>query len=502
MSKKRKKQAKRGGGPKPSVAKDETPLKLTRIDRYRLRLEKTGGMLVEGRVFLSEAMAEQADAGAALRQVANVAHLPGIIQASLAMPDMHWGYGFPIGGVAAFDVETGVISPGGVGYDINCGCRLMSTGLEAHDLAGRMEGLIEALFAGIPTGVGKSGPIRLSLAELKQVLRQGAAWAVGRGMGSAEDLEAIEDGGRLAGADPAAVSERALQRGRPQLGTLGSGNHFLELDVVEEIYDPERAEAFGLALGQLVVQIHSGSRGLGYQICDDSIKSLARWTAREGIVLPDRQLVYAPLGSVQAEEYLAGMYGAANYAFANRQILAHLTREIFERHLGLGPADLKMRLVIDVCHNIAKMERHSIDGVERLVCVHRKGATRAFAAGRPELPDRYRQTGQPVLIPGDMGRASYVLVGRKGAMTETFGSTCHGAGRVLSRQAAKTAAKGRLVDQELMAAGIVVRAEGRGTLAEEMPEAYKDVSQVVEVVHGAGLSTKVARLRPLGVIKG
>jgi len=459
-------------------------------------------MEVPGLVFVSRALFDQTEAHQALVQVANVACLPGIVRASLAMPDVHWGYGFAIGGVAAFDAQEGLVSPGGVGYDINCGCRLLATGLMAHELAGQVEALVEALFSRVPCGVGRGGQIRLSKAELKQVLKKGAAWAVSAGMGQAQDLENIEDNGCLAGADPAALSERALERGRPQLGTLGSGNHFLELDVVEEVFDQECAAGFGLFEGQLVIQLHSGSRGLGYQVCDDNLKTLLRWAAREGISLPDRQLVYAPLSSPQAEAYLAGMRAAANYAYANRQILTHLVRQTLEEHLGVGPDSLKMRLVIDVCHNIAKMEEHQVDGQKRLLCVHRKGATRAFAAGRPELPPAYQALGQPVLIPGDMGRASYVLVGRPGAMAETFGSTCHGAGRVLSRQAAKKIAKGRLIDQELAAAGIVIRAVGRGTLAEEMPEAYKDVSEVVEVVHGAGLSTKVARLRPLGVVKG
>ncbi len=503
MGKKRKtgRQAK-GPGLKAAVAPETEPLEMERLDQYRVRIKKTGRMRVEGLVFLSPGM--MADSGDinALRQVANVAHLPGIVGPSLAMPDVHWGYGFPIGGVAAFELDGGVVSPGGVGYDINCGCRLLASDLEAHALHGRLEGLLDALFARVPAGVGRSGPLKLSQADLKKVLTRGAGWAVAAGWGLPEDVAHIEDQGCLAGADPAALSERALERGRPQLGTLGAGNHFLELGVVDEVFDPLRARGFGLFEGQLVVQIHSGSRGLGYQVCDDNLKSLARWAAQEGLVLPDRQLVYAPLGSPQAEAYLAGMYAAANYAFANRQILTHFAREVLAAEFGLSPQSLGLRLVIDVCHNIAKMEDHYYQGQKRTLCVHRKGATRAFAAGRPELPPDQRDLGQPVLIPGDMGRASYVLAGREGAMSETFGSTCHGAGRLLSRHQAKAAAKGRLIDQELASAGVIVRAAGRGTLAEEMPEAYKDVSQVVEVVHGAGLSTKVAKLRPLGVIKG
>jgi len=491
-----------GRGPSPSLAPSEAPLDLERLDPYRVRLRRGGGMRTEGLVFASERLMAGEDAGSALRQVANVAHLPGIVGPAMAMPDVHWGYGFPIGGVAAFRLDGGVVSPGGVGYDINCGCRLLASGLPAHELAGRLDGLIEALFARVPTGVGRSGPIKLSNAALKQVLKNGAAWAVDHGFGSAEDLECIEDRGRLEGADPEALSERALERGRPQLGTLGSGNHFLELGVVEEIFDRPTAGGFGLFQGQLVVLIHSGSRGLGYQVCDDTLRLLTHWAAREGLVLPDRQLVYARLGTPQAEQYLGGMQAAANYAYANRQILTHLTRQVFEEELGLSPRELDLRLVIDVCHNVAKMESHLVEGRSETLCVHRKGATRAFPAGRPELPEIYRKTGQPVLIPGDMGRASYVLVGRPGSLAETFGSTCHGAGRVLSRTAAKSRARGRRIDEELAAIGIRVRSAGRATLAEEMPEAYKDVSEVVEVVHGAGLSSKVARLRPLGVIKG
>ena len=484
------------------MVKNQNPLEVERIDDLRLRIKPGGGMRVPGVVFFSRSLEGQAGVTEALRQVADVAHLPGIVKASLAMPDMHWGYGFPIGGVAAFDAREGVVSPGGVGYDINCGCRLMSTGLEAQEIKGRLTGLMDALFSNIPCGVGRSGALNLSSAELKKVLVRGAAWPVSQGMGEEGDLERAEDRGCLEGADPGALSERALARGKPQLGTLGSGNHFLELGLVDRVYDPQAAEVFGLNEGQLVVQIHSGSRGLGYQVCADSLKSLLRWAAKERLSLPDRQLVYAPLGSPQAEEYLAAMRAAANFGYANRQVLSHLTRQVFEEHLGIGPRELRMRLVIDVTHNTAKMEEHLVEGERRLLCVHRKGATRAFAAGRPELPPVYRATGQPVLIPGDMGRASFVLKGEAGAMEQTFGSTCHGAGRLLSRHEALKRARGRFIDQELEKEGIIIRARGRGTLAEEMPQAYKDVSEVVEVVHQAGLSSKVARLRPMGVVKG
>ncbi len=503
MVKKRKiKQSRKDQIPVSPAGSASISLDLERVDQNLLRINPAGGMRVPGLVYLSQELMDQEGAANALQQVANVACLPGIVKASLAMPDMHWGYGFPIGGVAAFDAAEGVVSPGGVGYDINCGCRLMTTDLMAHEMGGKMAGLLDALFAAVPCGVGRQGEVRVSNQELKKVLCQGASWAVAQGLGEPEDLDNIEDRGCLEGADPGVLSERALERGRPQLGTLGSGNHFLELDVVEEIFDPEAARVYGLGEGQLAVQLHSGSRGLGYQVCDDNLKLLLRWASRQGIALPDRQLVYAPLNSPQARAYLAGMKAAANFAFANRQIMTHLTRRTFEESLRISPKSLNMRLVIDVCHNIAKMEKHIVEGEPRLLCVHRKGATRAFAAGRPELPEAHRSLGQPVLIPGDMGRASYLLKALPGAMEQTFGSTCHGAGRSLSRQAAKKAARGRLIDQELDRRGVIVRAAGRATLAEEMPEAYKDVSRVVEVVHRAGISAKVARLRPLGVVKG
>lgn len=500
MAKNRKKKRSKGGGlaaPRPVPEP-----KVRRLDENRIEIEQTGKMLTHGLVYLSETLEAQEGSREALKQVMGVAHLPGIVGPALAMPDIHWGYGFPIGGVAAFDAEEGVVSPGGVGYDINCGCRLMGTGLEAHQVRGELPGLLDALFNRVPCGVGRSGPVRLRGAELKKVLVKGAAWAVSEGFGEAPDLDHIEDRGALPGADPAALSDRALKRGKPQLGTLGSGNHFLEIGVVDEVFEPEAANAFGLFEGQLTVMLHSGSRGLGYQVCDDSLKKLVRWAAKQGISLPDRQLVYAPLGTPQAEEYLAGMAAAANFAYANRQVLGHLAREVLEVELGLSPRELGWRLVVDVCHNVAKLETHTFEGQERQLCVHRKGATRAFGPGRRELSEDYRPIGQPVLIPGDMGRASYVLKGLKGAMTETFGSACHGAGRLLSRAAAKKAARGRLIDREMESAGVHIRAQGRATLAEEMPEAYKDVSEVVEVVHRAGIASKVARLRPLGVVKG
>lgn len=459
-------------------------------------------MRVSGLVFADDALWRDIEKDECLKQVANVAQLPGIVGRSMAMPDIHWGYGFPIGGVAAFDIDEGVISPGGVGYDINCGCRLMATTLNAGEINPMMKEIIDGLYNDIPTGVGKAGPIRLKKQELKQVLTKGAAWAVSQGYGDAADLDHTESRGAMAGADPEVISDRALERGAPQLGTLGSGNHFLEIDVVDEVFDSETARAFGLFQGQIVMSVHSGSRGLGHQVCDDYLKVMAKAASQERIALPDRQLVCASVQSEPGRRYFGAMAAAANYAWANRQIIMHFARESLLRTLGARPRDLGMPLVYDVAHNIAKMETHTVDGKSRKVCVHRKGATRAFPAGHPELPESYAKTGQPVLIPGDMGRASYVLAGEPGAMDESFGSCCHGAGRVLSRTQAKNKAKGRALHRELEDKGIVVRAAGRTTLAEEMPEAYKDVSQVVDVVHQAGLARKVVRLRPLGVIKG
>ncbi|UCD84248.1 MAG: RtcB family protein [Deltaproteobacteria bacterium] len=477
-------------------------MKIEKIDDFRWRLPKEGGMRVEGKIYADKDMLEKVQADQSPQQVANVAHLPGILKYSLAMPDIHWGYGFPIGGVAAFDLEGGVISPGGVGYDINCGVRLVRTELKRKDIEKRLRELVGVLFQSIPTGLGSKSEMKLSLAEERKVLIEGARWAVSSGFGSSEDLEYIEEGGAMPGADPDLLSDRALERGRPQLGTLGSGNHFVEVGWVEEVFNDELAQVLGLFPGQVSVLIHTGSRGLGYQVCDDYIKVMIQASRKYGIELPDKQLCCAPLGSEEASSYIAAMICAVNYAFANRQMITHWLREAFEKFFNLSPGDLRMNIVYDVCHNIAKFETHTVDGKERKVCVHRKGATRAFGPGRKEVPARYRSLGQPVLIPGDMGRCSYVLMGTQKAMEETFGSTCHGAGRVMSRKQAMRTARGRSISRELEDRGIYIRAAGKETLAEEMPEAYKDVSQVVEVVHNAEISRKVARLRPLAVIKG
>ncbi len=477
-------------------------IKLERIDDNRWLLPRTGGMKVPGVIYANEKIRELLKNDESTRQVANVAHLPGIVNYSLAMPDIHWGYGFPIGGVAAFDLAEGIVSPGGVGYDINCGCRLVATKLALADVQDRIQDLTAALYKNIPSGVGSTGQVKLSGKDQKKVLEEGSKWAVKAGFGLIDDLEATEDGGAITGADPDHVSARALERGKQQLGTLGSGNHFLEIEAVEEIFDEAAAQAFGLHKGQIVIMIHSGSRGLGYQICDDYLALMVKHAPETGIELPDRQLACAYLNSQRGRNYLAAMACGANYAWANRQLLMHRTREIFEKTLRMAPRELGMRLVYDVCHNIAKIESFNIGGSLKKLCVHRKGATRAYPAGHEAVPARYRAVGQPVLIPGDMGSGSYVLVGQSKAMEETFGSACHGAGRVMSRTQATKASRGRSIGRELAEQGVLVMAGSRGTLSEEMPEAYKNLNDVVQVVHEAGIAKKVARLKALACIKG
>jgi tRNA-splicing ligase RtcB len=459
-------------------------------------------MRVPGIIYASDKLMKAMGKDESPKQVANVAQLPGIVTHSLAMPDMHWGYGFPIGGVAAFDINGGIVSPGGVGYDINCGCRLMMTNLRREEVRPQMARIVNALFQHVPSGVGSKGALKLSRSEEKRVLVEGARWAVKNGYGSQGDLESMEDGGCLPGADPEAVSERALERGKDQVGTLGSGNHFLEVEIVEEIFDRDVASALGIEVGQVAVMIHSGSRGFGHQVCDDYLAKLVKHVDKIGINLPDRQLACAYIQSTEGQQYLSAMACAANYAWANRQMLMHWTGEALERALGKGPRELGMRLVYDVCHNIAKIEEHVVEGKKMTLCVHRKGATRAFPPGHPALPQKFRKTGQPVLIPGDMGTGSYVLVGTGKAMEKTFGSTCHGAGRVLSRAAAIKASRGRSIRREMEDRGVLVMSAAKGTLAEEIPEAYKNIDEVVNVVHGAGLSRKVAKLRAVGCIKG
>ncbi|WP_303722991.1 RtcB family protein [Malonomonas rubra] len=478
-------------------------IKVEQIDSCRWRIPRQGAMRTDGLVFASRQMMRDLRREKALEQVCNVATLPGIVGPSIAMPDIHWGYGFPIGGVAAFDENDGVVSPGGVGYDINCGVRLLRSGLSVEEVRPRIEALANELYRNIPSGVGSHRrDLKLSVPEERKVLKKGAAWAVENGFGSAEDLEHIEAGGAIEGADPGLLSDRALERGRNQLGTLGSGNHFLEIELVEEIGDEQAANLLGLFPGQVVVSIHTGSRGLGYQVCDDHLKLMQRAAKKYGIELPDRQLCCAPLSSPEGKEYLAAMAAAANFAFANRQLITAWVRESFEHVLSKGPSDLRISTIYDVCHNIAKFETHHYQGKKRRLCVHRKGATRAFPPGHPETPALYRSIGQPVLIPGDMGRYSYVLVGTEAGFGETFGSTCHGAGRVLSRQKAKKLARGRQIEAELAERGIIVRASSRATVAEEISEAYKDVLDVVSVVEQAGIGKIVARLKPLAVVKG
>ncbi len=480
---------------------------MVRVERagpytWRIPQDAKPGMRVPGIVYADEGLMAQIQRDQSLEQVANAAALPGIVRASFAMPDIHQGYGLPVGGVVATDVRDGVVSPGGVGYDINCGVRLLRTALTREAIQPRLESLVDVLYAAIPAGVGSKGRVKLSPRDEQGLTQKGARWAVEQGYGEAEDLSRIESYGQIEGADPDAVSKRAYERGRGQLGTLGSGNHFLEIQSVEAVYDQTIADALGLFPNQITVMIHTGSRGFGHQICTDALQVMERVMRKYEIQLPDRQLACAPLDSPEAQEYLGAMRAAANFAFANRQCLAHWTREVFMRVLGLSPSALGMALVYDVAHNIAKEEEHEVDGRKRRLLVHRKGATRAFPAGHPELLETYRAIGQPVLIPGDMGRCSYVLVGCEGSMRETFGSTCHGAGRVMSRTAAVKAARGRSIQQELRAKGIIARATGRDALEEEMSDAYKDVTNVVEVVHQAGLSKKVVKLKPLGVIKG
>jgi tRNA-splicing ligase RtcB len=477
-------------------------VEIRKLSETTWEIPRGNGMQVPGLIFASERMMEDIARDEAVRQVMNVAHLPGILKYSIGMPDIHWGYGFPIGGVAAMDVREGVVSPGGVGYDINCGVRLLRSELTADALRPKLRELVSALHREVPSGVGSTGFIRLTAQDEEKVLTEGSRWAASRGLASAEDIACTESGGKLPDADPDAVSAVAKKRGRDQLGTLGSGNHFLEIDEVAEVFDEEAARAFGLFPGQATVLIHSGSRGLGYQVCDDYLVAMADYMRRNAIHLPDRQLACAHIRSPEGKRYLSALAAAANYAFANRQILAHQARETLLRFLGMGPNDLGMRLVYDCGHNNAKFEEHEVDGEKRSVLVHRKGATRCFPAGNPEIPPTYRHVGQPVLIPGDMGNASYVLAGSPEAMRSSFGSTCHGAGRKMSRTQARGSVRGKSITQEMEKRGVIVACASHKTLAEEIPEAYKDVSEVVGVVHDAGIARRVARLRPVAVVKG
>jgi len=480
-------------------------IKLEKIDDYRWRIPKSykPGMRVPGIIYADEKLLKDIYHDKALEQVANVAFLPGIVNASMAMPDIHWGYGFPIGGVAATDIEEGgVVSPGGVGFDINCGIRMVKTNLDYENIKDKLKDLVYALFNNVPSGVGSKGDIRVSAREEKEILIKGAKWAVAQGYGTQDDLDCTEENGAIQGADPDAVSERAYERGKAQSGTLGSGNHFLEIQVIDQLYDRDICDYLELRLGQVVVMIHSGSRGLGYQVCEEYSRNMVHCLQKYNINVPDRQLACAPVNSPEAQSYLGAMRCAANYAWANRQCLMHLTRLTFEKVLGGSWQGLGMNLIYDVAHNIAKIEKYNIKGKEKYFCVHRKGATRAFGPGNPAVTERYRKIGQPVIIPGDMGRNSYLLVGTKKAEEETFGSTCHGAGRLKSRTAAAKSIRLDVLLKDLESKGIIVKASGRDTIVEEAPQAYKDVNDVVDVVHNAGISKRVCRMRPVGVIKG
>lgn len=478
---------------------------LEKIDpfRYRIPASFKKCMTTDAVIFSDEKMIQSVKRDNAPEQAANVACMPGIVGRSLAMPDIHWGYGFPIGGVAAFDSDNGVISPGGIGYDVNCGVKLVRTDLSVEDVLPRIRELVDTIFDNVPSGVGEKGKVRLSHAEIDEVLSGGAQWAVSNGYGWKDDIDACEEGGCMRSADVSKVSQKAKQRGAPQVGTLGGGNHFLEIQRVDEIFDEAAAKTFGIKeAGQVTVSIHTGSRGCGHQIASDYIRVMESALRKYSIDVPDRQLACAPVDSPEGRDCFAAMSAAANFAWANRQMILHWLRESFEKALGGRAEDMGMHAVYDVAHNICKLEEHTVDGRRMKLYVHRKGATRAFDSSRSEVPERYRSVGQPVLIPGDMGSESYVLVGTAGAMSETFGSTCHGAGRQMSRTAAMKRFNANQVVAELKERGTYIRAASKEGIVEEAPGAYKDVAEVVRVADGAGISRLVARLKPLGVMKG
>lgn len=480
---------------------DTADIKIKKIHDCLWEILKEGDMKVPARVYTRQEHLDELKQDKSLQQLINVAHLPGIQKYSIAMPDIHLGYGFPIGGVAAIDKDEGVISPGGVGYDINCGVRLLSTSLHENDVIPHIDELLNDMFNNIPCGLGIAGKIKLSEKNYKQLIDKGAKWVIEQGWGEEEDLAHIEDEGRFRGGDIGNISEKALERGKKQLGTLGSGNHFLEIDVVDRIYLPEIAEKFGIREGQVCVLIHCGSRGFGHQICTDYLDSMISYMEKESLKLPDRQLACAHIKSDLGKAYLSAFAAAVNYAWSNRQVIMEEVRRSLCKILGITREQLAGRLVYDVSHNIAKFEKHTVNGEEKTLCVHRKGATRALPRGHELLPPAYREIGQPVFIPGDMGRGSFVLVGSDRS-AETFYSCCHGAGRMLSRTKAKKAAKGRDIQKELRQQGVVVNARGGRTLMEEIPEAYKDVEEVCDIVQESGIARKVAKLRPLGVLKG
>jgi tRNA-splicing ligase RtcB len=479
--------------------------KLKKVDDNHWLIPKDykKGMRVDGIIYASDRMIKSIMQDQAPEQVANVAFLPGIVGRSIAMPDIHWGYGFPIGGVAAMEMDGGVISPGGVGYDINCGVRMLRTNLTEKKVRPRLKELVDHIFRDVPAGMRGEGEIKISRDEFQKVLTKGAHWMIENGYGWNEDIERSEQGGRFKMAEPKAVTDKAIKRGLPQLGTLGSGNHFLEIQAVDEIFDPVIAEAFGITeIGQITIMIHTGSRGFGHQTCTDYLDQMQAVLQKYNIQIPDRQLACAPIKSPEGQAYLQAMACAANFAWANRQAIAHLIRSAFAKVFKTKAEKMEMHQVYDIAHNIATIEEHLVDGELKTLCVHRKGATRAYGPGHKDVPAIYRNAGQPVLIPGDMGRYSYLLSGTAKAMEETFGSTCHGAGRLLSRHSAIKKGEGKDIAGLLAEKGIIVRAQNKKGLAEEASFAYKDVADVVDVCHKAGISHKVARMKPMGVIKG
>ncbi len=477
---------------------------LKRINSYEWEIPQSyrADMRVPVRIFASEKLLKDVTRDKSLEQAVNACSLPGLVGSVMVMPDMHQGYGFPIGGVAATKYPEGVISPGGIGYDINCGVRLLGSRLSYQEIKPYLDDLATALNQFCPSGVGKSGHLRLSTSEVEDVCREGSRWAKRKGFASVQDLRRTEEGGSIRGADPRNLSPRALKRGRNQVGSLGAGNHFIEIDLVAEIFDRQAAQVMGLREGDIALQIHCGSRGLGHQVCTDYVKSLQQAVHRYGIELPDRSLVCAPMDSPEGEAYLSAMSCAANYAFANRQVLSHYAREAFESVLVGKVKDWHLYQIYDVAHNIGKIETHQIGGKSIQVCVHRKGATRAFGPGAEDLPSEYKKIGQPVLVPGSMGTSSWVLRGTKEAMQRSLGSSCHGAGRLMSRTKARKTIWGEDLRKQLKNDGIIIRAGSMSGLAEEAPAAYKDVDAVVDTVIGAGIAAKVARLKPLVVIKG
>ncbi|HEX7392110.1 MAG TPA: RtcB family protein [Thermoplasmata archaeon] len=478
---------------------------LNKLDEFRFEIPRSykSCMSTSAVIFADDKMIQSVKADNAPEQAANVACLPGIVGKSMAMPDIHWGYGFPIGGVAAFDADKGIISPGGIGYDVNCGVKLVRTDLRVKDVSKDIKKVIDSMFENVPSGVGEKGKLRLSISQIDDVLEGGAEWAVSQGYGWQDDLTSCEENGRMRTADSSKVDQRAKQRGAPQLGTLGAGNHFLEVQKVERILDPEAAKAFGIdEVDQIMVSIHSGSRGCGHQIASDYIRIMEGAIKKYSIPVPDRQLACAPVNSQEGQDCFKAMSAAANYAWANRQLILHWVRESFEKALGRTADEIGMKCVYDVAHNICKLEEHDVAGKRTKLYIHRKGATRAFDGSRPEVPEKYRKVGQPVLIPGDMGSASYVLVGTPEAMRETYGSTCHGAGRLMSRTSATRRFNANEVVSMLQSRGVYIRAASKDGIVEEAPGAYKDVDDVVRIAHGAGISKMVARLKPIGVVKG